>query len=109
MRWTVKRITALKRTQLHGALDRLQTTLVGEFSRSVNGDSTWQYCPWVPTDVRESVEELRTLIDHGSRSHYVKGCRHPACVAAANAYDRARKHKRTAEFLADLREATDED
>ena len=54
----------------------------------------------VPLEVREWLDHAKVLIEnHGTRSHYVKGCRHPACIKAEREYQNSRRKKSREAFV----------
>jgi len=54
----------------------------------------------VPLEVREWLDHAKVLMEnHGTRSHYVKGCRHPACIKAEREYQNSRRKKSREAFV----------
>lgn len=54
----------------------------------------------VPQEIQEWASEVKLIMEHhGTRSHYVKGCRHELCIKAERNYQNARRKKCRENFV----------
>ena len=58
-----------------------------------------------PQEIQEWIGKARLFMEHGTRGHYVQGCRHELCKAAEAEYQRNRKVRREKFILSILEDA----